>query len=346
MKRTLAFILIFFCIFASSSCSKAWQGYENEDLDKYIAYGELKKIRYADAEVSDEDVEKELTSRLEKLATEIPASEPFGDGRSALVSAFPTVNGEQYPEAALTDILVIAGQTGDAVRKAISDALYGKSAGEESTVRISVPAGYFRNIPSGFVADYSVSIQQVYDHVLPELTDEVCSIINPGSSGPAFIRNEIKVQLKEEAENELREAAGFEAWNEYLATAYIKSLPYEVYIGFYNNLEYPYTVLAEAAEKSLEQYITEDCGMTKKEFELGLSSQALEKTKNALLVYVTAKNAGIVCDDIKLLSYAESVAGKSDGEFENGESYINYIGEDQARCDCLLEMIFDYYTEK
>ncbi|MBP5256547.1 MAG: hypothetical protein J6Z80_05780 [Clostridia bacterium] len=346
MKKTLATILIFACLSFAVSCSRAWQGYENENLDSYIAYGELRKISYGSPSVTDGDVEKEFFLRLETLATDSPVAEPFGEGRSALINAFPTVDGEPYPQAALSNVLIVPGFPGDPVKKAISGSVAGKSAGEESSVTVTVPAGYFREIPREFTAEYSVSILQVYVHAVPELSEETCQRINPGSSGPDYIKDEIRNQLVSEATKELREAAAYAAWNEYLAAAYIKKLPYEVYIGFYNRLEYPYEVLAEAAEKTLEQYIAEDCGMEKSEFERDLSAKALEKTKNALLINATAKNAGIVCDETTLSAYAGAVAEGSDGEFENGESYIDYVGEDQARCDCLLEMIFDYYTEK
>ncbi len=328
------------------ACTKSWQGYENENLDRYLSYGTLGEIKYVYCEVSDEDVEKEMSDRLEALATDTALTDgrAFGDGCSALINAFAAdADGKELTEAALNNVLCVAGR-GDSVTGAITQAMYGTHAGESFSVNVKIPAGYFRELKAETDAVFSVSILCIYSHSVPDLTDDVCATILPGSKGAEHIRKEIRQNIKEEREKELNEAAAYAVWNEYLATAFIKKLPYEVYMSYYNHLEYPYEVLAEAAEKSLDEYIADATGMTKREFESLLSSKALEKTKNALLVHATAKKAGLTCDNATLEMYAEKIAGQSDGEFENGESYIEYMGEDEVRCDCLLEMIFDYYT--
>jgi len=119
-----------------------------------------------DAEVTDEQVDEQVSALRDRFAVLKSADRPVADGDYVSIDLRATVDGEEVPGGSTTGLSYEVG--GGSLMSGLDEALVGMSAGEERQFSTELVGGEL----AGQTADVAVTVRSVKEKELPELDDE------------------------------------------------------------------------------------------------------------------------------------------------------------------------------
>lgn len=119
-----------------------------------------------DVEVSDDDVDEQVSALRERFAVLKATDRPVVDGDYVSIDLRAAVDGEEVPGGSTTGLSYEVG--GGSLMSGLDEALVGTSAGDERQFSTELVAGDF----AGQAADVSVTVRSVKEKELPALDDE------------------------------------------------------------------------------------------------------------------------------------------------------------------------------
>lgn len=153
-------------------------------------------------EVPDELISAEI-DRLRGLAATLePVERPAAAGDFVTIDFDGAIDGDQVAGASARDYLVEVG--GPRLVPAFSDRLVGLAAGGTATFPIDYPDTDGRTELAGKTVEYTVSMKNVQQKVLPELTDELAGEISEHDTVDE-LRAAISGRLEQSAQDEVDE---------------------------------------------------------------------------------------------------------------------------------------------
>lgn len=175
------------------------------------------------AEITEKEVEQELTQLRESRATIEPVEEdrPLVDGDWAQISYTGTI--ESQPEAspvAGEDTLVEIG--GKDTVEAFTTALRGAKPGQNIHVAAEYPADYPESSLAGKTVDYTIDVKGIKKRTLPELNDEFAKEVGAFES-----MGDLENRVRENLANRKRRAVEAETKDKLFA-ALIERFPFPV----------------------------------------------------------------------------------------------------------------------
>jgi trigger factor len=175
------------------------------------------------ADITEEEVQQELTQLRESRATIEPVEEerPLVDGDWAQISYTGTIEGQ--PEAAPVageDTLVEIG--GKDTVEAFTTALRGTTPGQTINVAAEYPADYPEANLAGKTVDYTIDVKGIKKRTLPELNDEFAKEVGAFES-----LGDLENRVRENLVNRKRRAVEAETKDKLFA-ALIERFPFPV----------------------------------------------------------------------------------------------------------------------
>ncbi|CAM4145677.1 trigger factor [Bacillus manliponensis] len=175
-----------------------------------VKLGEYKglAVEKADATVTDEDVENELTSLQERQA-ELTVKEEgtVENGDTAVIDFEGFVNGEAFEGGKGENYSLEIGS--NTFIPGFEEQLLGVKAGEAKEVEVTFPEEYHAEELAGKPATFKVTVHEIKVKALPELNDEFAKDANEEVATldelKAKIREDLETAKKNEAENKLRD---------------------------------------------------------------------------------------------------------------------------------------------
>jgi trigger factor len=128
------------------------------------------EVSVDDAEVTDEDVEAELTSLRERFGTLVTVDRPAGEGDFVTIDLSGSKDGEPIEDAQATGVSYRIGS--GSMLEGLDEAVRGKRAGESATFVSQLASGQY----VGQDVDVTVTVQAVREQQLPELNDEFAQL--------------------------------------------------------------------------------------------------------------------------------------------------------------------------
>jgi trigger factor len=119
-----------------------------------------------DAEVTDEQIDEQVSALRERFAVLKAADRPVADGDYVSIDLRATVDGEEVPGGSTSGLSYEVG--GGSLMSGLDEALVGASAGDERQFTTELVGGEL----AGRTADVSVTVRSVKEKELPELDDE------------------------------------------------------------------------------------------------------------------------------------------------------------------------------
>lgn len=172
--------------------------------------GEYKglEVTKLSAEVTDEEVEAQITAQLAKKAElEIKEDEAIVDGDTAVID-FEGFVGEDAFEGGKGEDYALEIGSGSFI-PGFEEQLVGAKAGETKDVMVTFPEEYHAEELAGKEAKFVVAVKEVKTKVLPELNDAFAKEIDPEVETVDALRAKIKettaAQKEAEAEGSLRD---------------------------------------------------------------------------------------------------------------------------------------------
>lgn len=177
-----------------------------------VELGEYKGIEVESKEftVSDEDVENELKSRQERVASiDIVDDEDatLESGDHTLIDFEGFVDGEAFEGGQAENFSLVIG-SGTFI-PGFEDQMIGMKKGEERDVNVTFPEQYHSEELAGQPALFKVKLNEIKRQVLPALDDEFAKDVSEFDTLEEFkqdLRNKLEEKAKADAENYKRDA--------------------------------------------------------------------------------------------------------------------------------------------
>ncbi|KKB43383.1 trigger factor [Bacillus thermotolerans] len=176
-----------------------------------VKLGEYKglEVEKMDTEVTDEDVQEELTS-LQKGHAELVVKEDgkVEDGDTVVLDFEGSVNGEVFEGGTAENYSLVVGS--NTFIPGFEEQLIGMETGEEKDVEVTFPEEYHAEELAGKPAVFKVKINEIKYQELPELNDEFAKETDEEVETLDELKEKIRTRLEErrqsEAEQTLRDS--------------------------------------------------------------------------------------------------------------------------------------------
>ena len=135
-------------------------------------------VNYTATQVSDAQVEAEITRLLERTADVVDVEDPIEAHDYVIIDYTMTVDGEPYPEGDMSGYPLEVGT--DTFFPALNEGLLGLKHGDTTTLTVSYPDEYTNKSLAGKTATFTISIMQVRRRGIPEATDAWAALVTGG----------------------------------------------------------------------------------------------------------------------------------------------------------------------
>ena len=173
-------------------------------LKPEVTLGEYKgvEVKKAEAVVTDEDVENELTAARKKNGRLIDVEDgAIEDGDNTIIDFTGYIDDKTFDGGAGTDYPLVIGS--HSFIEGFEDQLIGKKKGETCDVNVTFPAEYHADELAGKPAKFVVTIKEVKRNELPELNDEFASEVSDFDTLEEY-KADIRKKLQEKKEQDAK----------------------------------------------------------------------------------------------------------------------------------------------
>ena len=160
------------------------------------------EVKKAEAVVTDEDVENELTAARKKNGRLIDVEDgAIEDGDNTIIDFTGYIDDKTFDGGAGTDYPLVIGS--HSFIEGFEDQLIGKKKGETCDVNVTFPAEYHADELAGKPAKFVVTIKEVKRNELPELNDEFASEVSDFDTLDEY-KADIRKKLQEKKEQDAK----------------------------------------------------------------------------------------------------------------------------------------------
>ena len=298
-----------------------------------VTLGEYKglEVEKADAEVTDEDVEKELKKVQDQNSRLITVEDrPVADGDQVVIDFEGFVDGTPFDGGKSENYSLVIGS--HSFIDTFEEQLIGKNAGEECEVNVTFPTEYHAENLAGKPATFKVTVKEIKFKELPELNDEFAGEVSEFETLDEY-KADIKAKLTEAKQKQAATENENRAVEKAVENAQME-IPDPMIDGQVNNMLEDYARRMQSQGISFEQYL-QYTGMTADMVKEQMRPQAIKRIQTRLVLeaVVAAENIQVEEEavDKEIASMAEAYKMEADQIKEYmGEAGLKQIREDLA----------------
>lgn len=305
-----------------------------------VTLGEYKgiEVQRAKAEVTDEDVEAEISHVREKNSRLITVEDrPVEDGDQVTIDFDGYVDDKQFEGGKGDDYpLTIGSHT---FIDGFEEQLIGKNVNDECEVNVTFPEDYHAEELKSKPAVFKVKIKEIQRKELPEVNDEFASEVSDFDT-----LEEYKKDLKETLLKEKLKAAATENENrvvEKVVENATMEIPDQMVDEQLNGMINDYARRMEGQGISFEQYM-QYTGMTVDKIAEQMRPQAVKRIQTRLVLEEIVKAENITTSDETLENEIEKMAKAYKMEVEQVKNILGEEQEKQMREDLAVQEAVDF----
>lgn len=285
---------------------------KEDDLQKYICIGDYKEIKLDGVSMGDVS-EKEIDQYIDEIrlrnAEEMQIeNEPAKEGDIVYIDFMAKVEDEDFEEISEDNFMLTIGM--GEIAESLDQSIIGHSVGDsfEFVGKFSNDfynvASYYNEDMAGKEATFEITIKSISRIKLPELNDEFVKNVSEKSRTVKEYRKEIRKFLMEDCINEIDVKAM--VWKVVVNGSKIKKYPEKELEKYIQRREKYYKRMAEDYGITYDEFIKNEMGSSKKEFEKRIQEEAKNSLKEQLVAKEIAKkeNIKVNSDDEKILEEA------------------------------------------
>ncbi len=264
-----------------------------------------RRIEVGSVDVDDTEVSAQIDRIREQFAELSDADRPAENGDYVTIDIGATLDGVEVPEAKADQIMYEVGSEG--FIDGVDDHLLGAEKGSTITFDAPLPQGFGER--AGTTVTFVISVTDVKQKVLPELTDEWVSEITEFSSV-----TELEVNLEERMGQMKRESLARqfrEKALEQLVDEVVVELPEALLRSEMDEVLHRFVHRLEGEGLTLDDYFSV-ANLDQGQFVDDLRSQASRSIRTRLLLEGVAERAGVEVSDDELAVVIESIALQSE----------------------------------
>lgn len=298
-----------------------------------VTLGEYKgvEVEKVSAEVTDEDVEKELKRVQEQNSRLLTVEDrPVADGDQTVIDFEGFVDGKNFEGGKGENYPLTIGS--HSFIDTFEEQLIGKNIGEECEVNVTFPTEYHAKELAGKPAMFKVTVKEIKVKELPELNDEFAGEVSEFDT-----LDEYKADLKAKLAESKEKAANTENENRVVAKVVENAtmeIPEPMIESQVQNMINDYARRMQSQGLSLDQYM-KFTGMTLKDLQDQTKPQAETRIRTRLTLEAVVKAENIQVADEEVEKELQEMADAYKMELEKvknfmGENELAQIKEDLA----------------
>jgi len=347
-------ITLIMVVAALTSCSDGWKGYYDTDLENFVRVSDYNGVvvnisKYTD-EVTDEEIEKYISSKLQENAVRSPITDRVSKkGDYADISFTVTVGGKAWDELAADSVVltVYGNELSDHIA-GLSELIAGRKAGDTFEFTTPFPEDYvnpeIKNAGelAGKNVTFHVTVSSVFEYSIPELTD---ALVAEKLSDTAKTVDEYKAEVKKALLAAKIESNAInirkDIWYRVVNTSEVINYPKSLIKEQKNNLLKEVEYNAELYGMTLKQYIAA-VGLTEEKLDEQLEESAKSTVKSYLVMYYIAKAENITVSSEEYASGLNELYKSYKGEYATLEEFENHFGKEQIERSILNDKVVEY----
>lgn len=345
-KRILALTLSVLMAASLAGCSK-------ELSNEYITikqYDGLEVAKVETTEITDENVEKTINSKLAASATtEAVDDRAAQDGDTVNIDYKGSIDGVEFEGGSDTGSSIVLGSgrfigaNGD--YKGFEEQIVGHKTGENFDITVQFPSEYERNPEmASKVAVFNVTLNGISLVTTPELTDDWVKGNSEESKTVEEYKKEVRKQLEEGNETSKEEELETSVLTALADQVEVKKYPKGAVDEQLSSIEEYYKNMASVYGVEFADFLSQYMGMTEEDFNTQAKEVAETAVKRNLACELIAKKKNLEPSDKEyeeqIKEYAENAG------YEDSDAFIEQVGEDTLKSTILQKNVAKYLAEK
>ncbi len=347
-KKILALTLAFAMVFSLSACSSSKvetsEKQYDYDLSEYVTVGEYKGIeveRVDPTEVTDEDVQAEITSVLESKITWEEVDRPAQEGDKVNIDYEGKVDGQPFEGGSAQGYDLTLGD--GAFIEGFESGLVGANKGDTKELELTFPDPYVNNEElSGKPVVFTVKVNSISEEKVPELNDDFVKSLKEDYKTVDEYEAAVRADLEEQAEESAKQAMMSSAWQKVLDGSEVIKYPEEEVAAKTQEMKDYYQQYAESYGMKWEDFISMT-GMTEEEFNEEAKTYAEESVKEEMIMYTIVRNENI---SVTEKEYEEEAQKYVDSlGYESIEALEQAYDKDTIITSILWNQVFEFLLD-
>lgn len=309
-------------------------------LKPEVTLGEYKgvEVKKAEAVVTDEDVENELTAARKKNGRLIDVEDgAIEDGDNTIIDFTGYIDDKTFDGGAGTDYPLVIGS--HSFIEGFEDQLIGKKKGETCDVNVTFPAEYHADELAGKPAKFVVTIKEVKRNELPELNDEFASEVSEFETLDAY-----KADLQKKLAETKEKQASAENENKVVQKVVDNAtmdIPAPMVDQQVTNMINDYARRMQSQGLSLDQYL-QFTGTTLDQLKEQMQPQAESRIRARLVLEAVAKAENIEVSEETVEAELKKMAETYKMEVEQVKNIMGEDGLKQMKEDMAVQEAADF----
>ena len=271
---------------------------DNLIVGDYVELGEYKglEVTVTRPEVSDELVESYIQNMLTNSKEKKEVDRAAKDGDIADIKYVGKKDGKEFEGGASDSYELAIGS--NTFIDGFEDGVIGMKKGETKDLNLTFPENYGNADLAGADVVFTVTVNHVYEEVVPELTDEL--IAGKGIEGVSTVeeyRTYVYDNLMESAKSQRDAEVESKVMEQLLANATVKGEATELITRYYDRLKDNLTYAASMYGVDLATFMQYSYGMEADQYEEEMKKAAKQTTEQLLLLQAVAEKEELTVSD-------------------------------------------------
>ncbi len=312
-------------------------------LKPEVTLGEYKgiEVEVEKAEVSDEEIAKELDTQRERNARTVDVTDRAVENGDMIKLDFDgSVDGVHFDGGKAEDYPLTIG-SGSFI-PGFEEQLVGAKIGEELVVNVTFPEDYQAEELKGKEAQFQCKVNSIQVKEMPELDDEFAQDVSEFDTLEAY-KADVAKKLLERKENAAKNAKQ-NAVIEKIAENAQMDIPEAMVAEQVRRMQDDFARRIQSQGISMEQYL-QFTGMDLSKLSEQMKPEALKRIQNSLVLEAVAKAENIQITDEKIDEEINKMAEQYKMEADKLKELLGEDAKDQMRSDLAIQAAVDFVTD-
>lgn len=293
-----------------------------------------------DTSVSDEEVEKDINSTLEKNARTDTVDRPAENGDTTVIDFEGFKDGVAFEGGKGEDYSLVLGS--HSFIEGFEDQLVGKSAGDDVEVNVTFPENYQEKSLAGQPATFNVKVKEVKAKILPTLDDEYVADTTEYSTVDEY-KASVREKLEKVKEDQAKRTKEDEAIEKIIKDSKM-DIPDAMVDTQINEMINEYARSLAQSGLSFQQYL-QYTGEDLNKFKEHVKPDALERIKSSLVLQQVAKEENLVGTDEDVDDKIKEAAEQNKMTFEDLSKNVSNTERETMKEQISIEKAIDFIME-
>ncbi len=312
----------------------------------HITLGQYKGVEVTamSLEVTDEEVESEILSRLEDFAEyEQVTGRSVENGDIVNIDFSGYIQGETEPFEGGTAEGYDLTIGSNSFIPGFEEQIVGMAIGEEKPIEVTFPEDYHEPSMAGASTRFDIKVNSIQVKIYPEVTDAFAKESLSAASAAAFeagIRDELSAAKAVQQADKIVQ----DAWSKALDNLTVKTLPDNLVKETKEYLDSMYRYQASSYGIEFEQFVSIFTGMTLAEFDSLMEEYAQASVKEELMARAIASAEGIQVTSQEIDDLT-SYYMQENGYASSTAFYHDVMSRDDVEMQLIYEKAVNFVSE-